>query len=160
MRGATLFVFALLICQALAGPGFEKSILRDSDPVLDEEIIADVNAGSTWTAEMSPRFKDMTVGEAKTLLGTDLSVESNLPVKTYSSNGDLPDSFDAREQWSSYIHPIRNQEKCGSCWAFAASEVLSDRFGIVSKGAENAVLSPESLVSCDKTDNGCEGGKN
>ena len=57
-----------------------------------------------------------------------------------------------------YIHAIRNQEQCGSCWAFAASEALSDRFTIASKGAVNVVLSPQDLLSCDTNDMGCNGG--
>jgi cathepsin B len=70
----------------------------------------------------------------------------------------LPESFDSRTEWPNYIHPIRNQQQCGSCWAFGASEALSDRFAIASKGAINVVLSPEDLVECDNTDYGCNGG--
>ena len=55
---------------------------------------------------------------------------------------DIPESFDAREEWPDCIHPIRNQGHCGSCWAFAGSEVLSDRFCIASYGKINVVLSP------------------
>ena len=70
----------------------------------------------------------------------------------------LPESFDSRTQWPGCIHPIRNQEQCGSCWAFSSSEVLSDRFCIASKGAVNVVLSPQDLVSCNWYNNGCGGG--
>jgi len=55
------------------------------------------------------------------------------------------------------IHPIRDQQRCGSCWAFSASEVLSDRVAIATKKA-SPVLSPEDMVSCDKSDMGCQGG--
>jgi len=56
------------------------------------------------------------------------------------------------------VHEIRDQQQCGSCWAFAGSEVLSDRFCIASKGSIDVVLSPEDLVSCDRTNFGCNGG--
>ena len=69
-----------------------------------------------------------------------------------------PNEFDPRTQWKSWIHPIRNQANCGSCWAFGSSEALSDRFAIASKGKINVVLSPEDLVSCDSEDYGCGGG--
>lgn len=72
---------------------------------------------------------------------------------------DLPKSFDAREKWPSCIHEIRNQERCGSCWAFGLTEALSDRFCIASEGKVNVVLSPEDLVQCDFTNEGCNGGE-
>merc|ERR1711904_135045 len=71
---------------------------------------------------------------------------------------DPPDSFDARTHWDGLIHPIRDQQHCGSCWAFSASEVLSDRVAIAAKKA-SPVLSAEDLVSCDKGDMGCNGGQ-
>ena len=57
------------------------------------------------------------------------------------------------------IHPIRDQGGCGSCWAFSASEVLSDRLAIATQGKTNVVLSPMALVACDtEHDMGCNGG--
>jgi len=61
-------------------------------------------------------------------------------------------------QWSGLIHPIMDQQKCGSCWAFSAAEVLSDRVAIATKKASPA-LSPEDMVSCDTGDMGCKGGR-
>jgi len=72
--------------------------------------------------------------------------------------GAVPASSDARTQWGSCIHPIRDQASCGSCWAFAASETLSDRFCIASGGKTNVVLSPEDMVECDSSNMGCNGG--
>lgn len=63
----------------------------------------------------------------------------------------LPKSFDARQKFKNCIHPIRNQMQCNSCWAFAATEVLSDRICI--KRKEYVVLSPQYLLSC--TNKGC-----
>lgn len=37
----------------------------------------------------------------------------------------LPARFDAREKWPNYIHPVRNQENCGSSWAFSTTGILS-----------------------------------
>lgn len=67
----------------------------------------------------------------------------------------LPASFDAREVWPHCIHPVRDQGSCGSCWAFAATEVLSDRFCIASGGAVDVVLSPGDLLACEKLNLGC-----
>jgi len=70
----------------------------------------------------------------------------------------LPDNFDGRQAFGACVHPVRNQMKCGSCWAFSASEALSDRFCIATKGAVDVVLSPQTLVSCDSGNMGCQGG--
>ena len=42
-----------------------------------------------------------------------------------NSHGSLPDVFDWRNVSSSCIGPIRDQGKCGSCWAMSAVEVCT-----------------------------------
>jgi cathepsin B len=133
----------------------------EDEYVVDETMIKNINSNmSTWWAGVNERFVGMTWSEAKQMLGTHLHREKfGLPVRTNEDiNGDIPASFDSRQQWPNYIHPIRDQQRCGSCWAFAASEVLSDRFSIASSGSTDVVLSPEDMVSCDSTDMGCQGG--
>lgn len=99
----------------------------------------------------------MTLEEAKRYLGAPIKPLTDVtPITIHAEQ--VPDSFDSRDQWPNCIHPIRDQAQCGSCWAFAASEVLSDRYCIASNGATNVVLSPQALVSCDKSDYGCQGG--
>lgn len=73
-----------------------------------------------------------------------------------TSASTLPDNFDARDKFTDCIHPIRDQKNCGSCWAFAAAEALSDNLCVL--GKTTLVLSPQELVSCDKACNGCNGG--
>jgi cathepsin B len=55
------------------------------------------------------------------------------------------------------IHPIRDQGSCGSCWAFATSEVASDRFCIQSEGAVDEIFSAQFLVDCDTGASACNG---
>ena len=69
---------------------------------------------------------------------------------------DLPEHFDSREKWGHCVHPIRTQGKCGSCWAFGTTEAISDRFCIKGK---DVILSPQDLVSCDKSNHACGGGR-
>lgn len=61
----------------------------------------------------------------------------------------IPDEFDGREVWDGLITPVMNQGSCGSCWAFASSATLSDRFNIQSLGLINVQLSPTKLLLCD-----------
>ena len=116
--------------------------------------------GSTWTAGVNERFEGQSFDDVRGLFGTALSHISehmdNLRSEPYNVT-DIPDSFDATVEWKGLVHPIRDQQQCGSCWAFSASEVLSDRFAIQS-GKASPVLSPEDMVSCDTTDEGCSGG--
>lgn len=104
-------------------------------------------------------FKDLTREEIVNRLG--LLTDANTPLESVvygESSMDLPTSFHYKDKWPQCFHPIRDQQSCGSCWAFSASEVLSDRFCIATNGATNVVLSPQDLVSCDKSDLGCQGG--
>ncbi len=69
--------------------------------------------------------------------------------------GNLPTNFDARDRWGRCVHPIRVQGHCGSCWAFGTTEAMSDRFCI--QGVD-VILSPQDLLSCDKSNDACNGG--
>lgn len=61
----------------------------------------------------------------------------------------VPDSFDGREVWKGLINPPTNQGNCGSCWAFASTGSLADRFNIQSLGQIHVKLSPTKLILCD-----------
>ena len=56
-------------------------------------------------------------------------------------NIELPESFDWRDK-TDCINPVRDQGHCGSCWAHAASEVVSDRFCIHSNQSVRETFSP------------------
>ncbi len=66
----------------------------------------------------------------------------------YVSN-DIPRVFDGRIVWKNYLSKIGNQGKCGSCWAWASSSALADRFAIMSQGKIKISLSPLYLLVCD-----------
>ncbi|EYB95951.1 hypothetical protein Y032_0154g2961 [Ancylostoma ceylanicum] len=67
-----------------------------------------------------------------------------------SDGADIPESFDARVQWPECpsIRNIRDQANCGSCWAFASTEAMSDRVCIASEGKRQVLLSADDLLSC------------
>jgi len=128
----------------------------------NRDLIFDVNSNpkSTWVAGVNEAFANHSLEEIKGLLGAQLDKDpEDVEVMSYPPTGDLPTEFDSRKQWPDFIHPIRNQLKCGSCWAFGAAESFSDRLSIATKGKVNTVLSPQDLVSCAGFPNqGCNGG--
>lgn len=62
----------------------------------------------------------------------------------------LPLEFDGKKIWNKILSPVKNQENCGSCWAFATTSVLADKFNIQSNGKYNINLSPAKLILCNK----------
>lgn len=58
------------------------------------------------------------------------------------------------------LTPVRDQKQCGSCWAFAVSEMFSDRIKIATNGGFNKNLSVQFITSCFNGENlaGCGGG--
>ena len=127
-------------------------------PVSEEIVSAIRERTQMWEAhdvEENP-FKNMTVEELMGLMGTFIAEDNEIYPEVEVTA--VPTNFDSRTQWPNYIHAIRDQKSCGSCWAFGASEALSDRFTIKTGGKTNVVLSPEDMVSCDTKDLGCSGG--
>ena len=73
----------------------------------------------------------------------------------------LPRAFDARVAFpkcAGVIGSVRDQGKCGSCWAVAATEVMNDRLCVVSGGRRRRELSPQYALSCFDAGAGCDGG--
>jgi len=67
----------------------------------------------------------------------------------------LPSSFDWNNK-GGVVTPVKNQEQCGSCWAFSATETIESVWARA--GHPLAQLSPQQIVDCDTTDSGCNGG--
>ena len=130
-----------------------------------DEIIEKVNSASlNWKAgtNFNTNYKPKHIsGLCGTVMGED-----RLPVKerTFRSEqfDQLPENFDSREKWPecASIGEVRDQGSCGSCWAFGASEAITDRTCIHSGGAFTQDLSSEDLLSCCGyiCGNGCNGG--
>jgi cathepsin B len=133
----------------------------NSKPVITEALIKTVEeSGAPWTAGHN-KFSTWTLGDAKKLCGTKLDDPFIAEYPRVDAVMEaIPASFNSSVQWAGCIHPIRNQEQCGSCWAFGATEALSDRLCIFSNGSINVVLAPQDLVSCDTANGnaGCNGG--
>ena len=151
-----LFLSALVFV-AFAGP----KVVNDLDKeVISQDAIDYINSvQSSWIASKE-WVGDMTLGVAKSFASLTIK-RSEFPEFNWGSllnHLTVPESFDSRVQWPGCIHPVLDQGQCGSCWAFGATEVLSDRYCIASGGKTDVVLSPQYLVNCDSFNLGCNGG--
>jgi len=105
-------------------------------------------------------FADMTHEEFKAAkLGykpSERVIKKILTAAAYDvpDGSDLADSID----WVSKgaVTPVKNQAQCGSCWAFSTTGSIEgaifNQFGTLES------ISEQELVSCDKVDDGCQGG--
>ena len=115
-------------------------------------LLACVLAGSKVSKEM-PGHKEIDTPWPENVR-EELTPVSDLP-ETYIWNN---------VNNTNYLTNIRNQhvpQYCGSCWAHAATSVLSDRIKIARQAAWPDVnVAPQMLISCDMeaTDEGCHGG--
>ena len=131
---------------------------------LSDAVINYINnvAKPGWTAGRN--FDEHELPLLKTLACVNTTangeyMKQNMPVKDGFFRSDLPKEFDARKKWTkcASIGEIRDQGACGSCWAFATAESITDRICI--NGLDKVRISSEDILSCcDWCGSGCGGG--
>uniref|UniRef100_A0A6P7GU74 Cathepsin B-like n=1 Tax=Diabrotica virgifera virgifera TaxID=50390 RepID=A0A6P7GU74_DIAVI len=129
---------------------------------LSNEFINYINSKqNTWVAGKNFDEK-LSIQEIKNLLGAKKRSLGDVKGFMHSEDIQVPDSFDARENWkdcSDVISTIVDQSACGSCWAMSAASAMSDRRCIVTQGKLKVPVSAENLLSCcDDCGFGCAGG--
>ncbi|XP_053140743.1 cathepsin B-like [Hemicordylus capensis] len=118
-------------------------------PPLSHDLVNYVNKlNTTWKAGFN--FNNADISYVKKLSGTYPHGPKLPPRVEFAGDLDLPDSFDSRKQWPNCptISQIRDQGSCGSCWALAAAEAISDRICIHTHGKVSVEISAEDLLSC------------
>jgi cathepsin B len=156
MKATTLLVTLLCGVAVLAVSSLDR-------PIVSQEMVDHINSvQSSWTASLDQGgMERITKAQARAFVGA-LEGGPKLPRKTYASSRiqNLPTNFDARQQWPQCdtIKQVRDQSACGSCWAFAAVEAISDRYCIFLKKTNLTISSDNLLACCDGCGYGCGGG--
>lgn len=133
----------------------------------NEKFINEINRKTKlWEAVHYPEYEEMTLLDLLNKAGGIPKYGHHAYPKTapvtdeaWKAIQDLPESFDWRNNnGTNYVSPIRNQEKCGSCYAFGSMAMLEARIRIISNNSLNPVFSTQDIVSCSEYSQGCEGG--
>lgn len=102
-------------------------------------------------------FGDMTQAEFASVMNGRLPhKQTNGSLFMSLSNVQLPKSVDWRKE--GYVTPVKNQGRCGSCWAFSTTGALEGQ--MFKKTGKLVSLSEQNLVDCAGAygNNGCHGG--
>ena len=159
MNQYLLTVATLLLVQIFAIDPY------DSQRIITKEFTEMLKKTVTWeVAEYEDNiFNKWTFDQARSLVShgftpdslSNLMTPSDSQSSISTSDSALPDAYDFRSAYPDCNHPIRNQGKCGSCWAFGSVESLGHRF---CKHGKNEILSAQEVVSCSTEAEGCGGG--
>ena len=97
-------------------------------------------------------FSTMTKAEAQMMMGAHIDDQDVETVHFDESN------LEAGKDWRGQgaVNAVKNQGRCGSCWAFSATAATEAAHKIAS--GKLLTLSEQQLVSCNDMSRGCKGG--
>jgi cathepsin B len=171
---------------ALSLTSFMSYHFLSSGPLYSEKlksISTHINGipGHPWKAEFNSRFQGYDSEQMKQFFGSkpkDAIQKAELAQKSLKNQmslnklavevsaflfpaSELPANFDAREKWPKCktLFDVRDQSRCGSCWAVSAATVMSARLCIGSDQRDQRYVSAEDIISCcPACGDGCLGG--
>lgn len=77
---------------------------------------------------------------------------------SFLANEVIPLNYDPRTKYPLCAWEARDQEHCGSCYAFCVTSAFELRYCVQSNQRFTPRTSPQHIVSCDKTNRKCKGG--
>ncbi|KAL3174081.1 hypothetical protein MRX96_011822 [Rhipicephalus microplus] len=126
------------------------------DPFNSEEFVVLVNkAQRSWTAKVHEPFRGKTLNQMMSIRGGHRNRNFRNPPPAAVTEeqrklaSTLPEEFDWRNvSGVNYVSPVRNQDSCGSCYAFSSMALLESRLRIATNNRVKRVFSPQDIVSC------------
>ncbi|KAL7645551.1 UNVERIFIED_CONTAM: hypothetical protein RMT77_003937 [Armadillidium vulgare] len=130
----------------------------------DENLIEEINnSQNSWTAKVYPKLEKKTRGEIRKMaggfhLGAKVKTSHPSPLTKIRSMI-LPEQFDWRNvSGVNYVSAVRDQDSCGSCYAFASMAALEARVRILTKNEQRPVFSVQDVLECSELSQACDGG--
>jgi len=121
--------------------------------------VAELNEKNADVAFGVTPFMDLTAEEFRKSHLMSKPLGKKLPQAEFAEvpmSPRIPTSFDWRNATPAVVTPVKNQQQCGSCWAFSATETIESVWARANKSL--AILAQQQNVACDKYDSGCDGG--
>lgn len=152
-------VLATTVSGLYAGP--------KSTPLLGDSFVSEINAKAKgqWTAsaENGHLITGKSLDEIKRLMGVRDMRNDAVEPRVFTAAElaqDIPESFDSATNWPQCktIGEIRDQSNCGSCWAIAAAEAMSDRYCTLGNVSDRRISTGNLLSCCFVCGMGCNGG--
>jgi len=100
------------------------------------------------------KFMDLTAAEFKSMYLTYIPSNATKAGVSIELDGPMAATVDWRTKGA--VTEVKDQGQCGSCWAFSATEAIESYNFLAGNKLLN--LSPQQITSCDKVDQGCNGG--
>jgi len=134
----------------------EEKSMRFKNFVAAGQKIAELNAQSTSATFGYTKFADVAPEDfANKMLG----FRPSKPLGSFPPTAKHPiEAPSGAIDWvaKGMTTPIKNQEQCGSCWAFSTTETVES--ANLQAGHPQVIGSPQEIVDCDSSDQGCNGG--
>lgn len=75
-----------------------------------------------------------------------------------TTTSEMREQAPAKLDWTTLgaTTPVKNQGHCGSCWAYSTTETIES--ALFMKTGKLEELAEQQVISCDRFDNGCNGG--